>query len=295
MIIKKVALFLFCIFRLSICYASDRETEVFSFKISDKREIEGTVDIIAYLGDSTDELIFPENINGITVGKISSMNLRENVIIKRIIIPKTVQELGEGVFAGCGIEECVFDKDSKLRVIPKDAFRDNNLSFLELPKSVKELGENCFRKNKFAEIPFSKRIIGIHSNAFANNEIKKVRINRYWKIYDRFITESDILEEVYYEEGCNEISFCAFEKCKNLRKLFIPSSIKIISDYAFQDCINLSEISFGEQKITLYQAEDLIGFLNNPNIYGYKSFENCPLSIKTKAKLMEIGLNDSSF
>lgn len=278
----------------AIVASCDGRNESFAYKTSDKDGMNGDIEIIAYLGDSLETLIIPDAINGITVRRISSMVRKENVSFKKVVIPKSVHEIGDGSFAGCGIENIIFESGSELNKICKDAFRDNKIHEMELPKSVKELGENCFRNNCFTEIPLGKRVIGIYSNVFAENKIKRVRINRYWKIYSKFITESDILEEVYYEDGCIEISERAFEKCSNLKELYIPSSITLLSEYAFCDCTNLKDISFGEGSFQWQQGENFVESLKMKYIH-YEAFKNCPLSDKTKSKLMEIGFNEAAF
>ena len=67
------------------------------------------------------------------------------------------------------------------------------------------------------------------------------------KVPNRFFESSDI-KEIEIPEGVIEIGVSAFEGCRKLIKVIIPSSIKLIGSKAFMDCDNLKEIIFNGTK-----------------------------------------------
>jgi hypothetical protein len=62
-----------------------------------------------------------------------------------IILPASVEVLGDGCFCWCRLLSCViFESRSRLSRIGKEAFRETGLIEIILPASIEVLGERCF-------------------------------------------------------------------------------------------------------------------------------------------------------
>ena len=68
------------------------------------------------------------------------------------------------------------------------------------------------------------------------NESDPNHPNQPWASY------SDMIWEVYFSKGVTGIGACAFQGCKNLVHLYLPSTLKNIDNTAFSRCINLKEV-----------------------------------------------------
>lgn len=241
----------------------------------------GGIFIEAYIGPETENLIIPSKIEGITVQKIGQISEYSPNKIKSLTIPASVIEIDKKAFMGIGLEKVVFEPNSKLRKVGMDAFRNNKLTEIPLP---------------------TKTTIEIGDNAFSGNNMKKISIYKNWDFNqceyrnksgeplgkkEPAIWQSDILEEVVYEEGCKKIAERMFYNCASLKKLYLPSTIRTISTYAFCNCSQLSEIIFAGN-IIFEQTYFL-------SLYYVGCFKNCPLDLKTKSKLMNMGMPSDAF
>lgn len=67
--------------------------------------------------------------------------------IEKLIIPKTVRELGNSAFAGCAkLREVVFEPDSRLETVRKFCFSYCGIEQIVIPKSVRDIGDDAFNE-----------------------------------------------------------------------------------------------------------------------------------------------------
>ena len=142
--------------------------------------------------------------------------------ITNVSIPSTVTQICEGAFSDCmDLESIHFSNDSKLRSIGKEAISYSNLNNLTIPSMVEELEEGWCRGmstiNSVSIMPNNKKF------AFMDEKI--------------IVGKSDINSSNY------DVLFFAV---RNIQKLIVPSFIKYISPYAFDECKMLKIIEFSE-------------------------------------------------
>ncbi|MDD5928446.1 MAG: leucine-rich repeat domain-containing protein [Spirochaetales bacterium] len=276
----------------------------------------GSLTIACYLGESKDVLEIPNEIEGIPVNVIFSMQSLTDAKFKTVVIPKNIVEIREDAFVNLGIENVVFEKGSEIQAIDQNAFRYNNITELNIPR--KELT--------------------IYFDAFSDNNIKKVTVYKDWQFVYRkragyfYINDSetafirsDSLEEVVFEEGCIAVYPAMFSYCKNLKKVSLPSTMRKFGQNGFAGCESLSELVFAG--IPIAEVEDYNTFAaqtekyikengnqTSDNImapfaaavaakYGRETdptsaigcFRNCPIPLKTKRILLQMGLPNDAF
>ena len=275
----------------------------------------GKIKIAAYIGSSVDNLVIPETIEGLPVeeigmgfwkyydGEWSTRNDAESIAIiktitcKIVTIPKTVIKIADCAFERMGIEKMIIAKGSILKSIGMRTFAENEIKEYNIPQSIVRIGNEAFYNNQIEELRIPRKELVIGNRAFDSNKIKKVSIFSDWTYKDDnersnynhpFITNSGFLEEVVFEDGCEDIVCECFEGCSQLRKVTIPASMKRIWARAFKNCSSLSEIVLnGKFKI------DNTGYWNT--YFDRESFYGCPLPIKTKSELLQAGLTTESF
>lgn len=258
------------------------KTDSFAYSLTDK----GAISIVSYLGDSVENLVIPEKIEGITVTTIGSFYSPSNATVKKLTIPKTVELIQNGAFSECGIETLVFEKNSNLKEIGDSAFYNNKIKDYTIPSSIEYIGCKAFYGNKIEEVKLPHKKIRLRYKCFDSNKIKQLVFLSTWEIFEGggipvdFI-HSDELEEIYFEDGCLKINREAFSNCKNLKKISIPASMREIDEYAFENCSSLTEIVMRGDVHFKYTASHC--------------FSGCPLSLQTKSRLLKSGGSSQSF
>lgn len=182
--------------------------------------------ISAYEGnDST--LSIPETISyggkSYTVTEIRDRVFQENVEIKSISLPDTVNKLGNFVFYGCSALETV-NIPNDLTEISISAFANcSSLKNIVIGDNVKRIGQSAFwgcTSIKSIVIPDS--VVSIGEYAFCG---------------------CTALENVKISKNITVISACMFENCTSLKSITIPDNIALIREKAFKGCTNLSRVN----------------------------------------------------
>ena len=136
-----------------------------------------------------------------------------NATEKNIIIPDN--------FDGVAVE-----------TIGKDAFKDNELTEVIIPNSVKIIGDAAFHTNKLTEVSIPNSVISIGDDAFVNNLLTEVSIpNSVISIGDDAFV-NNLLTEVSIPNSVESIGNKAFI-FNDLTQISIGNSVKSIGEEAF--------------------------------------------------------------
>ena len=205
------------------------------------------IDYDAFKYATINELSFPEGINVIT--PLSFTN------VKKIIIPKSVVEIGYNAFNGCSsLNSIEFHLNSQLLSIGSYAFEKTNLREIKVPLSVEIIGHGAFRYCPLETLylPF----VG-----FKKNQIEDNRLGYIFGGDDIYYHNNDYisasLKSVYVHSGI--IGEYAFYGCNQIENVYLGKEITSIGDYAFDGCKSLKAIDIP----------------NTVNQIGFASFEGC--------------------
>lgn len=289
---------------------NSRKTDLFAYSLA----TDGNIGIAAYIGEPTDNLIIPEKIDGIPVTHIWNIKNITNTEFKMVTIPKTVEDISSSAFENCGIETLVFASGSVCNVIGRYAFARNKIKNYNIPSTINFIGAFAFAYNEIEELTLPQKDIIIAKCAFNANKIKKLNICKDWRYYFDdvefeelekdynyrygrryrdtlgFIRNSEFLEEIYFEDGCNHIGIRAFSDCINLKKISLPSTMERVYGEAFENCSSLSEVILrGNVKFEHYN----LGSWKFGREGNY-TFDDCPLSLQTRSQLLKAGIDPMS-
>lgn len=159
-----------------------------------------------------------------------------------------------GITGTLKIPETVYDGDQNqytVTAIGNDAFGGNDIRELELPSTLKTIGDNAFSNNynmKNFKIPEGVTTIGAYA------------FNSLWGITEIEIPASveslaqgsfqwcGIVEKITFAPGSHlkEIAGGAFYQCEKVKQIVLPDSITQIGGAAFKDCKSLEEIVLPE-------------------------------------------------
>lgn len=211
-----------------------------------------------------------------------------------IIIPPTIESIGDYIFEGSAIQSVTFKKGETPISITYCMFRNcKSLSSVNFETGclIQELESGCFAEcTALSEITIPAEVSEIVSDAFRDcTSLKSVTFETGSKLttIDGYFNIS--------QYGGVSISG-AFKGCTSLSSITIPASVETIVEGAFYDCTSLKEVKF-EEGSKLSE----IGGRASYNAYDYNNhagkrwfsagaFENCSAltSITIPKEVMEI-------
>ncbi len=209
-------------------------------------------------------LTIPEtNYRSEKVTEIGSGVLYLDHDVRKVILPDTIEIIGESAFSGSLIQE-IRIPDS-VRVIGPKAFADcMDLVSVDLGSGVAEIGFQAFSGCEVLEtvrIPGSVKEFGMH-----------------------IFEDCYSLKSVYFDDGAESVGNYMFKNCNSLTALSFPDTLRTVEYGAFSGCVSLRSVSFpdGVTKIessTFYGCTALthIEIPASVRKIGIAVFDECPL------------------
>lgn len=222
--------------------------------------------------------------------------------IEVISIPSSVIEIGEYAFYYClKLKTVEFLNESKLDKIGDSAFKSTSIKSINIPFNVTKIENEAFKNcENLEKVEFSNRFkrLTIGDAAFSG-KIENISIpsniidlKEYCFIGMKKLIHISVLHDGFHENikcinnkiiiGKSDINSDIFDQlifsCHNVKAIHIPSSIKTICSYAFNNCYSLKKVTFSKDSK-----------LENINNYA---FYNCSItSIKIPSNVSKIDRN----
>ena len=154
------------------------------------------------------------------VTRIDSAAFAHNTLTE-LTIPSSVTSIGERAFwinlnkkeEGNGLTRLTFADQSKLKVIERYAFMNNNLTEVTIPGSLTRTEPDIFSNNELTQVNFSTsgNLKSINEGVFKGNKLTSVTI----------------------PDGVTSIGNSAFSRNDGLTQVTLPGSVSSIDIYAF--------------------------------------------------------------
>ena len=141
--------------------------------------------------------------------------------LKRVILPNTVQKIGDKAFYVC-----------------------TKLSEFTMPKSVTSIGKEAFYIcSSIDSIDIPEGVTTIPQKAFYGcYELRHINLSPNLTSIDSYAFRSCDIKELKLPLGLKSIGESAFNDCSKLTELHIPSSLETIGNNAFSGCSNLNSV-----------------------------------------------------
>ncbi len=225
---------------------------------------DGTATITGYNGNDADVTV-PAEIDGHTVTVIGNRAFYENKIIKKVILPDTVETIDTYAFSGTTLENIKLSNN--LKVIEEYAFLYTKLTYINLPTSVTTVKRWAFN------VCFDLAYLRIPHT-----------VTSIYEGVSNFICDKDLLVIV----GCANSAAQAFAEAQGITFATIPCKDHTYSSGACTCC----EILLGDlNKDGVVNNADytiLTGYVNDPS--------TCPdLSIADVNQDGVLDINDRLF
>lgn len=178
-----------------------------------------------------------QDIGMYTIAGIGQMGFGDCQYLINLTLPSTITSIEEEAFVNCPLLDTV-NVPSSVTKIKLNAFKDcNNFRCINIIDSGVSAGiyssfEGILCKNKeviFVPTRFDKSVLRIPgSTKFIGEEVFK---------------NNDVLQEVVFEDGVEEIKNSAFEQCAALKRITTSKTMKLIGVHAFDGCVLLEQIN----------------------------------------------------
>lgn len=257
--------------------------------------------------------------------KIISENAFENCFsLYDIELPENLLNLGESAFFHCeSITSMKIPKN--IEKLPNSVFEGcKNLRAVELNDKIRSVGTYAFRNCQSLEnISFPKSTISLGYETFSGcTSLKSIVVPDVTALGKNLFCGCTSLEKVVLPEGLSKISEHTFLDCKSLREIKLPSTLMIISDgaflgsgieeitippnirllgnYAFEDCIHLEKVSLPDNihsiSNSMFKGCSSLRSITIPSAVekiGDSAFEGCNdlILVKLPSTVREIGKN----
>lgn len=209
---------------------------------------------------SIEKVNFAENSQLTSIGPRAFRNCSG---LTSIVLPKTVQTISANAFEGCSSLETVVIPEG-VKVIEDSAFNGcKNLKSISFPSSLESFGENVLTNCSLLETVTSKTSILVFENGALYNEDKTV-------LYKYMPTNTATSYVV--PTNVKEIKPYAFQDSLSLTEIYIDKNVEVIGGKILAGCTNLVEVTVPFLGKTA-KAEDAVIFS--------AFFDSVPNSIQT--------------
>lgn len=182
---------------------------------------------------TSNKILIPNYYNDLPVKEIGSTAFREDETLEEVIIGSNVEKLNLQPFGLCkSLTKVEFMKNSKLHTLGRYSFNGCSLTYLFVPKGITEIPEGCFAGFDGEEIIFEapENIIYLNDYAFSGSSFTALPIF----------------------PNLEKIGAHALNGCGELKRFYLPKSLKYIGESAFNDA----------RKLTYVEMEDLRAWMD---------------------------------
>ena len=226
--------------------------------------------------------------------------------IDQICIPSNIKIISSNAFQLCrNLSYVGIPKDSNLQIIQSNAFAFTNIKEIFIPSKVSKISEYAFahcNNLKNVEIPIDSNLQTIESCAFEFTKIREIyfpaslkELKDKWCSYtekliritispmnSQFMIKDDKYLVGKTDSNKDEFDILLFGfRC--IKDISIPSNIKIISPFAFYECIYLTEVKIPKDSNLQIIGSNAFSYSNIYEIFipskvtiiCEKAFSNC--------------------
>lgn len=185
---------------------------------------------------------------------------RNTASLAEIVIPASIEEIGENAFEGSGVKTITFEEGSKLHIIYKNAFMETQLESFSFPDTDREilLASKIFEGCTSLEALYiGKGVLNLNGALDGCMSLKDITVHPDNPIYEVdgpylrskvtgeiILTFGPVSGRVEVTAGTTEIVSLAYANQTEITEIFIPKSVMSIGSYAFQNCTNLVKVEF---------------------------------------------------
>ena len=192
-----------------------------------------------------------------TVTSTRESNFRDEVFanskstLKSIVIPNTIETIGQYTFNGCtALESVIFESNSQLTTINTAAFSScSSIKNIDLPNSLTTISTNAFSScSGIVSMIIPQDVTQIDGYVFSGcSSLTSIKLSDSTTIIgsNAFMgcTALETIDLSIYEDLIS-IGYRAFMNCTNLKSVVLPSNLTRLGNYIFTGCTSLISVIF---------------------------------------------------
>ena len=260
----------------------------------------------AFAGDSVTTLKFEKDSHLIAIyGSDCSeydAGAFEGNKLSNVIIPKSVEYIGDEAFSNNNLTTVSFEEGSKLKAIGAKALQSNKLTSITIPSSVEEIGVSAFDGNQITTINFesNSKLKTIGASALYYNKLTSITIPSSVETIGERAFASNQMTTINFESNSKLKTIGSETFAYNaLTSITIPSSVETIGRNAFDDnqmtTINfesnsklktIEEYAFKYNKLTSITIPSSVETIGD---YAFKDNRITAINFEPNSELKTIG------
>ena len=260
--------------------------------------LDNTVNILGVNPQSSikidEELVIPATVAGKVVSSISINAFNGLKSFKKVVLPTSIVNIGEGAFSNTNLEEINLQDCTNLTTIEANAFsKTSKLKEVTLPKSLKTISDNAFSGCGVTtlNLDLDSNLETIGNSAFESTKITQFTFPSSLKSIGNKAFASSNVKNVDYSSNSKleTIGDMAFASTSDLISLRVPSNVKYLGNNAFEGS-KIKYLYIEQDSKLEYIGSDL--FKNNKNItYIGRYYEVLPevFTLNIPSSVKEIG------
>lgn len=196
---------------------------------------------------------------------------RDCYSLQSIKLPQSVTSIGDEAFYGCSALESLVLPNSTKTLGNSAFFYCPSLKQITLSNSLTDIGPYAFSSCNLTNIEIPQSVNNIGEGAFKNSkQLTTVKfLNSATKIGKEAFAFCAALQSVEFGNSVVSIGEGAFGQCNSLKALDIPNSVESIGEAAFAWCTNLESISLPESIVEIgnntFRGDTELYSINFPN------------------------------
>lgn len=179
----------------------------------------------------------------------------EGAYVKVISIPNTVSYIGTGAFEHFNTNSAL-NIPTSITKIYADTYRGaSGLSTAKIPSSVTFIGDNAFADSDITDVTIPETVTNMGNGVFKESSIEKVEfLASMSDINPETFEKCYNLKDVYIKNGVELIGYDAFLDCTSLKEIVLPYTTKVIGEDAFWRCERLTSLICGTESVKVYYS-----------------------------------------
>lgn len=240
---------------------------------------------------STQILNIPPIYNGKEVREIKSEGFTEKKWLNTVILPKTIQKIGDGAFSLCGIKKIIYDCENvsdfnarnwvfypdtslnyevevifgkNVKRIPSRLFYPLSTSPFTLPNIKKvsfvegcaltSIGEFAFYKANIDDISFPSTLTSIGDYSFYQTNLNELRLPVSLTSIGNYAFCSSNIPHIRFNNNLTSIGDYAFYNNSLLQSINLKlTQVSYIGEFAFNKCNEVSYLKFPDKEIEIHE------------------------------------------
>lgn len=198
--------------------------------------------ITDYVGSGGD-VVVPNTLGGVPVTVIGQESFRANDTIQSVTLPSTIRQIDSGAFRDTSNLRSI-NLPSGLTEISYQCFGGSGLTSVTMPDSVTTLDMSAFAYCKnLQSVHISANVTKIPMDCFKEcSALQSVEIPSKVTMLETSCFKGTAIQEITIPSSVTAIGKFAFEDCKNLQSVTLSYGLKEIYGYSFYHCTSLKSI-----------------------------------------------------